>query len=543
MLPDVLRVLGGLGLFLLGMLVMSDGLRALAGDRLNRILFRFTRSPTTGAASGAVVTALVQSSSATTVAAVGFVSAGLLSFPQALGILFGANFGTTITGWMVALLGFKLPLGAIMFPALFAGVMLRLFGRLQIRHVGWALAGFALLFLGIAQMQQGMARFEGVITPASLPDDTLGGRLMLVLLGVLVTLVTQSSSAGVAAALTAVHAGAISFPQACALVIGMDVGTTSTTALATIGGSIATRRTGYAHVVYNLLTAAGALALLGPFALLLDRWTDGATTRDPELALVAFHTTFNALGVLAILPFTAAFARLMERLIPERGTRLTQGLDVALLQDASAAVTVSWQTLRELTAAVFGEAVRLLSGAAVSADALVDLEQALIETRRYAERLPASAQESDTQRRRLAMMHCLDHLDRLLDRCAQRSRAVTVASDPHLASLGRELEAALRGEVAALQSGEPAPDDGELERVRAVLKGERRPYRERTIRTVGASLPLDEAIARLDAVRWLHRVGYHAWRIARHLRRAEQPTAAPEAEGDEARAIERDAED
>jgi phosphate:Na+ symporter len=202
-------ILGGVGLFLLGMLVLTGGLRGLAGDALRRLLARFTRSPVSGAIAGAVTTAVIQSSSATTVTAVGFVGAGLLSFPQALGIVFGANIGTTVTGWLVAILGFKLELATIAPPLLVAGVLLRLFASGTARQAGWALAGFSLLFIGIDALQQGMGAFEGRVTPENFPEDSPSGRLRLVLIGVAITLVTQSSSAGVATAMVALGTGAI----------------------------------------------------------------------------------------------------------------------------------------------------------------------------------------------------------------------------------------------------------------------------------------------------------------------------------------------
>jgi phosphate:Na+ symporter len=171
----VLLCLGGLGLFLLGMVVLTEGLRALAGRALRRVLSRFTRSPRSGAMTGALTTAVVQSSSAITVATVGFVGAGLLTFPQALGIVLGANIGTTVTGWLVALLGFKLELGTAALPIVLVGVLIRLFTKGRPSAAGFAIAGFGLIFVGISLLQQGMGGFVGVITPDSFPPDTWSG--------------------------------------------------------------------------------------------------------------------------------------------------------------------------------------------------------------------------------------------------------------------------------------------------------------------------------------------------------------------------------
>ena len=311
----LIQVMGGVGVFLIGMVVLTEGLRMLTGVRLTRFLAQTTKSPISGALTGTVTTAILQSSSATTVAAVGFVSAGLLTFPQALGIIFGANLGTTITGWMVALLGFKLKLGHALLPVIFVGIMLRIFSRPPWAQAGYAMAGFGLIFVGIDILQQAAGEFD-LINPELLPGDDLLGRLQLVGIGIVLTIITQSSSAGMAIALVAVNAGLIEFTQAAALVIGMDVGTTVTAAIATLGGNTSTRRTGFSHVIYNCLTATGAFMLLIPFPDLWEYSTGSAVGDNAEIALVAFHSCFNLLGVMIVLPFTQQFAGMMETLFP-----------------------------------------------------------------------------------------------------------------------------------------------------------------------------------------------------------------------------------
>lgn len=148
----ILGAIGGLGLFLLGMAILVDGLKSLGGQNLRVGIARFTRSPLSGAVTGATATALVQSSSAVMVTTVGFAGASLITFPQALGIMFGANVGTTATGWIVSLLGFKLNLAGMFTPLILLGVMLRLFGAGRWREIGWAMAGFGVLFYGLAMM-------------------------------------------------------------------------------------------------------------------------------------------------------------------------------------------------------------------------------------------------------------------------------------------------------------------------------------------------------------------------------------------------------
>jgi len=286
----IVTVSGGLGVFLLGLVIMTNGLQSVAGDTMRLAMLNFTKSPYSGAASGAIMTALLQSSSATTVAAVGFAGAGILTFSESLGIIFGANLGTTITGWIVAIFGFKYPLGTIVLPFILIGTILKIFANKRLASIGYAIAGFGLIFVGIAMMQEGVSGFEGIITPEIFPQDTILGRLKLIALGVLVTAITQSSSAGVAISLTLLFAGAVNFEQAAALVIGMDVGTTVTAAMATIGGNLNARRTGFSHVIYNLFTAFGAFILISPYVMFWEYIAPGELINNSEIALVAFHS-------------------------------------------------------------------------------------------------------------------------------------------------------------------------------------------------------------------------------------------------------------
>lgn len=528
MTADILLAAGGVGLFLLGMLVLTDGLRGLAGNALRRMLARFTRSPLSGAATGAFTTAVIQSSSATTVTAIGFVGAGLLTFPQALGIIFGANIGTTMTGWLVAILGFKLRLGEIALPLLLLGVLLKLFGGRRFGEIGWALAGFSLLFIGIDAMQQGLAAFEGTVTPDDFPPDTLLGRLQLVLIGVAITLVTQSSSAGVAAALVALGTGTISFPQAAAMVIGMDIGTTFTAALATVGGSTATRQTGYAHVIYNLFTGAMAFVLLGPFAAAAGPWIAGGGAGDAQVALVAFHTTFNTIGVILVLPFAHVFARVIVRLAPETGPPLLRRLDERLLGDPAAAADAAVATVRDIAHALFGILADLLdSGKRAGFDParLQAVGEALEATRSFVERIRTEPAQPLPHQRHIATMHALDHLSRLHHRCTQRLRIEALESDARL----RRLSAVLRDVTAPLpETADLAAAEDRLDRLRTVLRRQRRSYRARTVAAASRhEIGADAALQRLDGVRWLHRVAYHIWRILHHLHRGEQQTPTP----------------
>ncbi len=530
----VLKAIGGIGLFLLGMHILTDGLKSLAGNALRNFLRRSTRSPVTGAISGAISTAILQSSSATTVATVGFVGAGLITFPQALGIIFGANIGTTITGWLVAILGFKLHLGVVVTPFVLLGALLNIFASGVWRHIGWTMAGFCLLFIGIEAMQEGMAFLSDLISPSDFPDNTILGRLQLVFIGMAITVVSQSSSAGVAVALAALSAGAISFPQAAAMVIGMDVGTTFTAALATLGGSTATRRTGFAHVIYNVMTGVMAFVLLVPLGWIVE--TDAVQARgfDPQLALVAFHTFFNVVGVLAVIGITHQFAALMIRLVPERGPRLTAHLDNRLLSDRAAATDAMAATINDISNALFRVIADRLGGSGSSAAdrKLREIGQALETLRRFVERVAGEPGREPVRARYASAVHAVDHLIRLHRRCLQDDRIRSLPQDEQLAGLASELS----NVIASLPS-EHYVDENErvLDTLRKRFRKQRTLYREQTIGSRAQELAdMDALVARLDGVRWLHRVAYHIWRIIHHqiIALSVAPATATESEAE-----------
>ena len=523
MTANLLQALAGLGLFLFGMSVMTEGLRGLAGNLLHRVLARFTHSPFSGALTGSVVTALLQSSSATTVAAVGFVAAGLLTFAQALGIIFGANLGTTVTGWLVALLGLKLSIGELVLPLVMLGALLRIFAKGRLASAGTAIAGFSIVFLGISVLQQGVAVFQDLVTPDTFPTDTYSGRLLLVMVGIGITLVTQSSSAGVAAALAAVYTGTITFPQAAAMVIGMDVGTTVTAVLATVGGSCETRRTGYSHVIYNLMTAAGAFFLLPLYAAALEQWMPAALDQHAEIALVGFHSLFNLLGVLLVLPFAGAFARLMYRLVPEHGATPESGLDRRLLSEPSVALDTAIHHVMQQVA----ETLKLLQSMphrprALGSGKIDSLQSRLTLVRSYLDEIHLSPQEKRDWQRLNASIHLLDHLERLLARCEEepeRIRTLVRVMDLHelptnLSELALQLEQLLKEaqwQRAVELAGEfSASADAQAEMLRSDIAA----------RIASGELGMPEGTEQLEAVRWARRVTSHLARIILHAQAA-----------------------
>lgn len=366
---DIASLLGGLGLFLLGMVLLSDGLRLAAGPSLSRILASSTQTRWRGLLSGIMVTALVQSSSAVTVAAIGFVNAGLLSFGQSLWVLFGANVGTTITGWLVALIGFKIKIEAAALPLIGFGMALQVSGAKTRRGaLGQALAGFGLLFLGIGFLQQAFSGVGQAVDLAGFTDGGVIAVLAMVLIGIVFTVLMQSSSAALAVVLTLAEAGVLPLAGAAAAVIGANIGTTVTALLAAIGATANARRAASAHVLFNLLTGAVALLLLPlllkAVALLSHSF---ALDASPAAALALFHTLFNLLGVILMWPFADRLAAFLGRRFVSRSEQiaLPRYLDrnVATVPAlAGAALEREMQRFGEMTGGVLKEHVDALLG-------------------------------------------------------------------------------------------------------------------------------------------------------------------------------------
>jgi phosphate:Na+ symporter len=441
---------GGMGLFLLGMGLMTDGLKLAAGPALHRILAGATRTRAHALGSGMLVTALVQSSSAVTVATIGFVNAGLLALGPALWVLFGANVGTTMTGWIVALLGLKIKVELLAMPLAGLGALLRLIGEgRRSGAIGTALAGFGLLFMGIALLQQAFAGLAGQI---SLPQED--GPLVLVAqlgIGLLMTVLMQSSSAAMAITLTAAQGGLIEAKGAAAVVIGANIGTTVTALLAAIGATPNARRAASAHVVFNLLTGVVALLLL-PWligALGLAREALGLPP-DPATQLALFHTTFNLVGVLLMWPLAQRLTRWLQQRFRAREEDEAQP---QFLDDTVLAVpTLALDALTREVARAGQVALRMIRSALAGADAtalkpdhtiLVSLDAAI---ERFVERL-RSASMSQVASARLAELLRIQRYHE-----AGAEQAMAAAALPPLTAPDTRMEAAAAAFVEATRS-------------------------------------------------------------------------------------------
>ncbi|QKT04516.1 Na/Pi cotransporter family protein [Ectothiorhodospiraceae bacterium 2226] len=341
---------GGLGLFLLGMKLMTGGLQVAAGPALRTILARSTSRPLRGLATGALFTALVQSSSAVIFATIGFVNAGLMSLLQAVGVIYGANVGTTVTSWIVASAGVRLDLQLLAMPAIALGMLLRVAGgQPRTGALGEAIAGLGVFLLGIEVLKNAFGATE-----IPLEGWTAAGPLQLlafVAAGFLITLSTQSSSATLAITLTAAAGGLISTPAAAAVIIGADLGTTSTAAFAAIGATSNARRAASAHVLFNVVGGTLALLLLPLLLGLADALAQGlGAGAGSVISLAVFHTLIKLLGVSVMWPLTPRLVTFLEQRFraAEEDEARPRYLDHTLTETPALAMEALGQELRRV---------------------------------------------------------------------------------------------------------------------------------------------------------------------------------------------------
>ena len=322
----IISVIGGLAIFLFGMKIMSEGLQKVAGPKMRQILSVMTGNRFSGVLTGLTVTSAVQSSSATTVMLVSFVHAGLVTLPQSIGVIMGANIGTTFTGWLVAILGFKVKIAAMALPAISLGFFVRFFKVKSLTQWGEVLVGFGILFLGLDFMKDAVHHLREsemlLSLMANARADVIGWRLAAVGIGTFVTLLVQSSSATMAITMTLAAQGMIGLDTACALVIGENIGTTVTANLAAIGASRAAKRAALAHFIFNIFGSIWAVVLFVPFFSFINFIVPGDAAASGVLSqvtiaarLAAFHSIFNIINTSLFLPFTTQLAWVASRLI------------------------------------------------------------------------------------------------------------------------------------------------------------------------------------------------------------------------------------
>jgi phosphate:Na+ symporter len=527
---------GGIGLFLIGMMLLSDGLVAFGGDAMKQALARFTGTPTKAFVSGTLATMVVQSSTATTVTLIGFVSAGLITFSQAIGVLIGASLGNTATGWIVASLGLKVNLGFYTLPLIGVGALLKLLKVGRWAHLGLAMAGFGLMFLGLSTLQDGMRGFADTFQLASLPAGGMGARMLILLIGLALTALLQSSTAAIATVLTALHTGTISMEQAAALVVGAAIGTTLTGALVAIGGTIHAKRTALAYMLFNLAAGLIAIGLLPLFLRAIDWLGQHAGLDAGATSLAAFHTLFIAVGVVLFLPFTDRFARRVERLLPGEDQAPTQRLDASMLAIAPVALEAAQRALEQTTLDLLDAHTALLRGDPVEGvrHRLSGAQPALHESYDFVSRIELPAGEPQAAAQRVAQLHAIDHLIRWRARLDDLTQARIDLGNPlyqwALENSHHMLTTARQG-IGAQTLADQLPV---LKADATTLAGLSHQMRHDVLSGTAPAGPTSQATAleRADTFRWLERTAHHIWRTCHYLAQGRRPpeakTAAPE---------------
>ena len=340
---DLLTLLGAVGLFLYGMTLMSEGLQKAAGNGLRNILGAMTRNRFTGALTGFSITALIQSSSASTVMVVSFVSAGLMTLAQSVAVIMGANVGTTATAWIITLFGFKVDIAAFAYPLIAFSLPLLFSSRSKRKSIGEVILGFAVLFIGLDMIEGSVPDLKsspeifGFLQHYA--DMGYGSVLLFIALGIVITMVIQSSSAAIAIVLIMCTKGWITFDLACALILGSNIGTTITPIIASLGANLAAKRAALCHLIFNVLGTVWALALFYPFADLTVWVTETLGQGDPnalysytgddptiiaKMALSAsfglsmFHTIFNLINLSVMIWMTGMYVKVVEHIMPSK---------------------------------------------------------------------------------------------------------------------------------------------------------------------------------------------------------------------------------
>ena len=324
---DLLKLFGSLALFLYGMKIMSEGLQKFAGDRLRRILTAMTTNRVTGVLTGMLITALVQSSSATTVMVVSFVNAGLLTLSQSIGVIMGANIGTTVTAWIISALGFKVDIAAFALPLLAFGIPLLFSQKSNRKSIGEFIFGFSFLFMGLSMLQANAPDLQKnpdmLAFVQNYTDMGVLSILLFVFIGTILTMIVQASAATMAITLIMCANGWISFELGAALVLGENIGTTITANLAALTGNTQARRAAMAHLMFNVFGVIWVLCVF-PFFTGAVSWFVENVMGSTEMSvavpfkLSAFHSAFNICNVLILIWFVPFIERTVCAIIPQK---------------------------------------------------------------------------------------------------------------------------------------------------------------------------------------------------------------------------------
>ena len=511
-----IRLLGGLGLFLLGIHHLTEGLKGLAGDSLRRALQRLVSGRLSAVACGALFTAVIQSSTAAILTVIGFVSAGLVTFPQAIGMILGATLGTTSTLWLVAIFGLRFRISAAALPMLGVGAFLWLIARGKTRSLGAILAGFGLIFTGIDYLQTGMQGISWNLE--AFAGSGFGAFWILAAIGIAMSIVMQSSTAAGATTLVALNAGSLTFEQACAMLVGQSIGTAATTGLVMIGSGLAVRRASMAHIVFSVVVGILSIVFLRPLAGAAD-WV-GARLDDPDgvLALATFSSLFKLAGIVVFYPWLEAFSRFIVRISGSGSESAVSRLEPTLAEaGGDVALEAAWRAVLELSRSAVDPIRRRLAGESAAYDPPL---QAVEQIEHFLQSLPLETTDLGTIAPRLVRLcHALDHLSELHRDLAAIPKAASGWQPP--AAFGAAAEV-MTAWLDASRDPEAAPAAGVFEALEASAKQlgvERDAGREKLLEDLALQrLPAATARGALETQAWAAAVVSHTSRLAESLR-------------------------
>lgn len=318
--PTIKEVGAGVAILLFGMIMLEEGFNAFVEGPLQKLLKRMTDKLYKSLGLGFVVTAFLQSSSLISVITISFLSAGLIELYAGIGIIFGANLGTTATAWLVAIFGLKIKVSALAMPMLAFGILFVFQKSKSFKGIGYVLAGLGFFFLGIHFMKQGFDIYQDSINLADFAMPGFWGLIVYTLIGILITLVLQSSSAAMALILTALAVGQITYDNSLALAIGANIGTTITAILGSLNANVAGKRLAGAHLIFNMVTGIIALIFIAQLGQLVNyiSFSTGVAANNYTIKLSIFHTIFNFIGVLIMIPFINLLVRFLSRVFVEK---------------------------------------------------------------------------------------------------------------------------------------------------------------------------------------------------------------------------------
>ena len=526
--------LGGLGIFLFGIKFMGDGLQKSAGDRLRDLLDKYTTNPIMGILVGILVTVLIQSSSGTTVITVGLVSAGLMKLRQAIGVIMGANIGTTITAFIIGI-----DVGEYALPIIFVGAVLLFFFKNQKLHnIGQILFGFGFLFFGLELMSSGMKPLRSFEWFHELTVSLSDYSVLGVLVGTVFTLLVQSSSATIGILQGLFGEGLVDLQGALPVLFGDNIGTTITALLASIGASIAARRAACVHILFNVFGTIIFMILLVPFTNLIS-WFQQTLGLNPEMTIAFAHGTFNITNTLIMIPFIGVYAWIVTKIIPGEDTVIEfkpEYLDEGILEQSPSIALgqAKQETVRMGEFAIKGleetsnylfnnESASLNTGNQIE-EALNNLDQKITD---YLVKISSNSLSETESEGHNVLMHTVtdierigDHFENILEFAEYKHTNKLKFTDEAIEGMSGMFNVAIEAvkeSIAAIENNDKQQAHHVLELERKIDKMERQLRKQHINRLNNGTCIAQAGLIYVDILSNLERIGDHAKNIAQTI--------------------------